>query len=62
MLELTMPEEKRELYRQLDAQRHFVIDPDTGNVVRREAWAEINRLLDCLNELNALNVEVAPIE
>lgn len=55
---LPLPEEKRQLYYLINEQRQFVIDENTGNVVRRDAWLEIDRLLDALSELNALEVEV----
>lgn len=43
-----------ELFNQLSIQRELACSPDSGSVVRRESWAEIDRLLDCLNELNAI--------
>lgn len=60
MKALEMPPEKVELYRLLNQQREFVIDKGTGNLVRREAWQEIDRLLDCLTDLGrmAMGVEL----
>ncbi len=52
MKQLEASLEKQIIYRLLDEQREFVIDPDTGNVVRREAWEKIDLLLEQLNTLN----------
>lgn len=43
-----------ELLNQLMAQRELAVSPDSGDVVKRDAWLAIDALLDCLNELNAL--------
>lgn len=48
------PEGKEVLYERLHQDRKLVIDPDTGYVMRREAWERIDSTLDCLNELNRL--------
>jgi hypothetical protein len=47
---------KLEIYSQLYDQRELVIDPYAGHVVQRDAWAEIDRLLDQLNILNLVGV------
>jgi len=51
--------DKAEIYFQLNEQRDIALNG--AEVASNKAWLKIDRLLDCLNELNALGVEVETI-
>lgn len=44
--------DKTEVYNQLNIEREFVTSPDSGYVVKKEAWQRIDLLLDRLIILN----------
>lgn len=50
--------ERKTIYEALDIERVVVIDPACGEWAGNLAWREINRLLDALNEIQALDIEV----
>jgi hypothetical protein len=43
---------KPEIYQALNEQRELVMDNNTGSFIVRQAWSEIDNLLDQLNSLN----------
>jgi hypothetical protein len=51
--------DKWDIYERLNTEREFVIDENTGHVMRREAWERIDCLLDSLIEINRLEEDVA---
>lgn len=53
---------KIEIYSLLNAERERVISPDTGHVMRKEAWERIDWLLDCIIELNRMDNVVPLVE
>jgi hypothetical protein len=51
--------DKWDIYERLNVEREFVMDDNTGHVMRREAWERIDFLLDSLIEINQLEKEIA---
>lgn len=49
--------ERDEIYQELDVEREFVTSPDSGYVVKKEAWLRIDGLLDQLIVLNEVQDE-----
>lgn len=50
--------DRAEIYEQLLPLSEFVKDPDAGHVMRREAWAVIDDLLDKLVEIQKLPIDI----
>lgn len=49
-----LPLDEGQIVERLYIQRGFIMDENTGDVTRRLAWTEIDRLLGCLQELKLL--------
>lgn len=45
--------DRAEIYEELNVEREFVTSPDSGYVVKKEAWTRIDGLLDLLSLVRA---------